>query len=327
MIRGPEDVMKLVDTLSVSTWTLTALGALFESRLVDQLAQARTLDELTAACPSLSHGQIERCLEVAIAEELVVEEGSKHRLADGVRPLLEPPLRTALPALMRATLMQALAFLDTSSGEKRITGWSHEDQRLLCSQGEASSMLAMMMKRRIVPALDGLAERLERPDGRFLDVGVGVGALAISMCRLFPHLRVVGVDVFDRALAIAREDVAAAGLGERIELRHSAVEQLEDEAAFDLAWLPSFFIPTAAASLPRLSKALRPGGWLLCAMTGSGGTPRETAANALVNELWGGATFGAPEAEALLHDAGFTSVRTLPNSDPSIAFVVARRPL
>ena len=40
--------------------------------------------------------------------------------------------------------------------------------------------------------LDDLSARLGRPEARFLDVGTGVGALAVAMCRVFPHLRVVG---------------------------------------------------------------------------------------------------------------------------------------
>jgi predicted O-methyltransferase YrrM len=48
------------------------------------------------------------------------------------------------------------------------------------------------------------------------------------MCRAFPQIRVVGVDPFDAALAIARENIAREGLAERIELRRSSVEELRD---------------------------------------------------------------------------------------------------
>jgi hypothetical protein len=62
------------------------------------------------------------------------------------------------------------------------------------------------------------------------------------MCRTFPHVRAVGIDPYDAPLALARENVAPANLSDRIELRRIVVQDLRDEAAFDLAWLPIFFL-------------------------------------------------------------------------------------
>jgi methylase of polypeptide subunit release factors len=79
-----------------------------------------------------------------------------------------------------------------------------------------------------------------------LDVGVGIAALAVAYCEAFPGLRVVGIDVFPRALELARTTVDDAGMGERIELRHQDVAQLEDRDKFCLGWLPAPFVPGAA---------------------------------------------------------------------------------
>src|SRR5258706_71544 len=83
--------------------------------------------------------------------------------------------------------------------------------------------------------LGDLAARFEK-GARFLDVGVGVGSLSIAMCRAFPQVRAVGLDVFEVPLGIARDKVARAGLADRIELRQVAIEDLKDEEAFDLVW-------------------------------------------------------------------------------------------
>ena len=116
------------------------------------------------------------------------------------------------------------------------------------------------------PMLEGLAERFGAAQGGvFLDVGVGVAELACAFCEAVPRSRVVGLDPLPQAIELATRTVAAHGLGDRVELRHQGVEQLDDEKVFDLAWLPLPFIPLAVVveGLARVRRALKPGGWLL----------------------------------------------------------------
>lgn len=314
-----------LDDLQLSTWTAAAVGALFESGVIDALGEPRTPEELAKRCRSLTAGQIRRCLDVAAVNGLVVRDGDAYRLVEAALPLLEQPVRIVVPADLRSALMQGLSFLDASGGDQPQVGWLHEDPRILRGQGEGSAMIVRMMKRRLVPELDGLGERLEGADGRFLDVGVGVGALAIEMCRTFPNVKVVGLDIHEPALAIARESVASAKLGDRVELRKLPIEELRDESAFDLAWFPSFFIPTAEAAAKRICAALRPGGWVVCALVGVGGTEKQNATWALIGELWGGVRLSTEEAVAMLREAGFSTVRELPSPAPGIAFVAGQR--
>jgi hypothetical protein len=61
-----------------------------------------------------------------------------------------------------------------------------------------------VLKQVITPRLPGLSERLEA-SGSFLDVGVGVAGLSIARSRLWPRLRVVGLDLWAPSLVIPRE--------------------------------------------------------------------------------------------------------------------------
>jgi cyclopropane fatty-acyl-phospholipid synthase-like methyltransferase len=70
-----------------------------------------------------------------------------------------------------------------------------------------------------VRRLAGLAERLNAPSASFLDVGVGVGVIAIEMCRAYPALRVVGLEPAEAPRREALGRIAAAGLSDRIEIR------------------------------------------------------------------------------------------------------------
>ncbi len=51
-----------------------------------------------------------------------------------------------------------------------------------------------------------------------LDLGAGTAQIPIELCRRLPEVRVVAVDAAESMLTVARGNVAAAGLAERIEL-------------------------------------------------------------------------------------------------------------
>ncbi len=58
------------------------------------------------------------------------------------------------------------------------------------------------------------------------------------------------------ALELAREQIAAAGLQQHIEVRAGVIESLEDAGGFDLAWLPTFFISRASLE-PAAERVMR----------------------------------------------------------------------
>lgn len=327
-LNTPLEVRALTSELSMATWTLAAIGALLESGLSEQLRHARSLEELAVGCPALSAGAIERCLGVAVAAGVVSTDGHTYQLAPGALPFSESPGRVALRGDIRSQLMQALALLDVAGGSGHAaSGWTHTNPTVLQAQGDASMAMVPLFKGHVVAGLGDLAARLERPGARFLDIGVGVASLAIAMCRAWPELHVVGLDSFDTPLALARQNVARAGLAERIELRKLAVQGLRDEAAFDLAWLPSFFVDAAVLpqALARVRAALRPGAWLLLAVSGVAGPERTRAVFALISQLWGGPAWSGAEAELLLKDAGFSNVRSVPGPASAPPLVVGQR--
>ena len=140
-------------------------------------------------------------------------------------------------------------------------------------------MAGRFLATEVVPSLDGLSTRFAQ-GGAFLDVGVGVGELASASCSDLPGARVVGLDPFPLALELARKTIEARGLVDRIELRPHGVEELSADREFDLAWLPTPFIPRQAVELglSRIFDALVPGGWLLIGgalwSPGSGARPQ-----------------------------------------------------
>ncbi len=229
----------LVTKLGSSAEALAALGAVLRLRMSGTEASS----------------EVEACLA-----EVVHALGLEETLAAAT----PAELGTALSPV-RALFLQALDLLNDPAREP---GWSYTDAELLESQGQTSAAFAGVFGETVVPALDGLGGRLEGPDATFLDVGVGVAGLTVAMCRVWPTLKAVGIDSWDPALVLARRNVAAAGLTDRIELRHQLVEDLADLNAYDLVFLPGPFLPPRVleSAVGRVREALRPGGWAVLAL-------------------------------------------------------------
>lgn len=241
-----------------------------------------------------------------------------------------------VPAEQLATLISEIrhhlaADLKLLHHDTRSTSWGYTDERFLQDVGDFARSHANALTLGAIPQLPGLTERLHKPGAAFLDVGVGVAGLAIGMAEQWPELSIVGIDVWEPALRLARQNVDVAGLGARIELRKLAAEELSDQERFDLAWLPSIFMPERimAAATERCFRALRPGGWVVHVFANSAGI-EDTSRRAfwrLRTVMWGGPLWTTAEAEELERASGFVDVRTLP-APPGvpIAMVVGRRP-
>jgi precorrin-6B methylase 2 len=256
----------------------------------------------------------------ARATELLEAVGLREPLAD---------VSTTDAAQFLAELRQAFA-IDSAMlyAASRGTAWGHDDPRLLQAAGDFSRGFARGLTKMVIPALDGLAARFAAPDAAFLDIGVGVAGIALELASAWPRLRITGIDVWQPSLALARANVAAAGLGDSIELREQGAESLRDEQAFDLAWLPLIFIPqsVAPAAMERALHALRPGGWLVAGFANiEAGDATSKAIWRLRTTTFGGPLWTVPEVEARLRTAGFVDVKLLPTPPGAPALLAARR--
>lgn len=104
-----------------------------------------------------------------------------------------------------------------------------------------------------IPALPHVREKLE--DGaRFADVGCGAGGALIKLAGEYPRSSFVGYDLFEGQVALARRNVAEAGLEGRIELRVAdAVKGLDE--TFDV--VSTFDVVHDAADPEGLMRGIR----------------------------------------------------------------------
>ena len=293
-----DPLMKSIHQLSVSVEALAALGAALRLHRSNAEADLRVRARLEAVLHAIDPPLAELCL------------GNR---ADYAGPLIE-------------TVFSQSA--DLLHNPERAPGWYHQDHLILQSQGQVSRL--------IVHNIDELAA--DRPDlrailrgsGAFLDVGTGAGWLALEAARIWPKLRIVGIDVWEPALALARDNVTVSEHGERIELKSQAVEHLDEPETYALAWFPGTFIPAeiTQTALERIYRALVPGGWLIFALWAlSDDLLAAAVANLRIVRSGGYPWLATDVADALLA-AGFVGIEAPPLGEPAspVAFVLGQRP-
>jgi len=236
-----------------------------------------------------------------------------------------PGLGTATPGQIASQAAAALHQASALAGGRGYD-WGTQSDEALVAQGRVSAQRAATVARLMLPAMRDLAGRLAGPDARLLDVGTGAGALAVAFAQVFPQVQVLGIDILDRALGLARQAIAASDVGARVTVRKQDVVEFADDAGFDLAWLPAPFIaePALHAGLPRVVATLRPGGWLIVGHGKFGGTPAEDALTRLKTLAYGGTPIGGAAACQLLRKAGLISVRTVPTPAGAPAITIGQ---
>ena len=317
-----------IAALSIPTWTLAALAASVESGLVAALDEPREVGDL-AQRTGLPVVVVAALVDVLATMELAERIGEHWVAGAQLEPVMRDPLLGLLRDDLRTTLLQSMDLVAKARHEPHaLGGWGHTDEDLLQAQGRLSAGAIPLLARALFPHVPGLLDRLGSDSGAFLDVGAGVAAVSIAMCRHFPSVRAVGLEPAEAPLALARRNVAGADLEDRIELRGQRVEELAEEEAFDVAWLPSSFFPTDvfATALTAVHRALRPGGLLLTGALDGSGADGAAAVTRLRLALWGGENVAPAEIIAMIEAAGFVDVTAVERQGGRLVPVHARRP-
>ena len=286
-----EELMSLVNRLLGNTQALAAVTARLR------------LDELGERGDPAVRAQLDRVV-AALGLEDALEK-------------LDERDRSGALSFAHSYLAQAVNLVEDPA---RAGAWTHSDPVLLNAQGTASGVVARLIEE----------AGLGSPDARILDVGTGVAGLAIALCTTFPQATVVGLDPWEPALAIGRENVEHAGLGSRITLLPTPIESFEDSEGFDLTWLPAFFIPEALleSAVARIFAVTRAGGALVIgARYGTADDPVAAAVDDLFTVRSGGSLATVEALAAHLDRAGFDDVHEAERTwAVPLRLVVGRRP-
>ena len=280
-----ENLMGEIARLGVAADTLAAIGA----RL------------------ALGEGGPDADPDVAAALDEVLD-------AAGVADLgaLPPPQRAAALTLSRLLLAQAT---DLAREPARPAGWAATDPLILDGYGRLSMMIPGLVAG-AAPELAGVRS--------FLDIGTGVGLLAVAAAGVWPGASVVGVDLWGPPPWSARGRT----LAERVTVREQDAAGLADVEAFDCTWLPTFFFrPEQVEAIARVVlRATRPGGWIVLGYTTQICDRLPRAASRLHTVRGGGQDLTEADAVSVLKATGWTAVRTLERRWPvPVDFVIGQR--
>lgn len=148
-----------------------------------------------------------------------------------------------------------------------------------------------------LPSLPDVDARLRKVGARVADIGCGHGYSAIGMARAYPAVTVDGFDLDVASVAAARENVAAAGLEDRVTIHRV------DAAALDTADFGEYDLVTAFETIHDMADPV-----------GALRTMRQLAAEdgvVLVMDERTGASLAEPsDVETLLY--GFSVLHCLP---------------
>ena len=224
-----------------------------------------------------------------------------------------------------APLLVEIEMAFVESGElfrepDRTAQWKIEDHDHLQAMGRASSnafdrILGLASTR---PSLQTAL------DGMFLDVGTGVGGIALRAAQTCPDLAIDAIDIWEPALRLAAANVAASEYSERIQLRRLDVTELDPGPRYTLAWLPTMFMQRSVIeqAIDRIAAALRSGSWLVLSVYTRPDDPFSAVMSSLRTLRGGGEVTDPAELEALLRARGFVDIDI--DVAPIATFVMGR---
>lgn len=140
------------------------------------------------------------------------------------------------------------------------------------------------------------------PDGTILDIGTGVGYIALPLAKRYPEATVYGCDIQEGMIVLLREDAAAQGIGNLtgIVMAPSSVGLPDDVADIIVMAQLHHELDAPEPLLAECRRLLRPGGTVAIVDWKDEDNGRSPAA---------GRRVPVATMRAQLSDAGFTDLR------------------
>lgn len=284
--------------------------------IFDTLAAGPLGPQDVAAAAGLAPRAVDVLLHGLAAVGILHKQGEAFALDPGAAPYLcaDSPETMASIVGHNLTLMRAWARLDTVL----LTGAPAPGPER--SERELRDFILGMenISRR---SSEDVAARIDLGDARrLLDLGGGPGTAALVFARRWPQLQCVVFDL-PGPVAIAAEQIAAAGLGGRVTTRAGDFDDDDPGTGYDVVYVSNIIhmmgLDETVALLRTCAGALVPGGRILLKDFFLEDDRVQPAAAAVFNVNMlavteHGKSYTRREAEALLAEAGFGPVSVVP---------------
>lgn len=152
----------------------------------------------------------------------------------------------------------------------------HEPLQHILGETEFSGLRLKVDRRALIPRpetellVEKVVALFPSAPATILDLGTGGGAIALALAKAFPTASVTAVDTSENALALARENAAALGLADRVDLFFSDwFTSVPIESRFELIVAnPPYLSETETLATPLEVRGFEP----LSALLPSGGS-------------------------------------------------------
>lgn len=141
---------------------------------------------------------------------------------------------------------------------------SEHDPEMLQALAHGTTPDVVMVVDHVLPLLPSVLDRLH-DGGAILEIGAGAGVHTLRYATTFPTSHLVALELDPPSIALARQRLDEAGVGDRVEIRHQDANELDDQGRFDLATMNLVLHETGEEDdwrnvIRRTFDALRPGG-------------------------------------------------------------------
>ncbi len=252
----------------------------------------------------------------AIREQ--IDAGARMALAEVVDVTDEEQLSLALVMVEMALSEAGELFRNPDRG----SNWEILDVAAMQAMGRASKSVFTRIQS-IAEAHPGLRKTFQ---GTFLDVGTGVGGIALEAARLCPDIRVDGIDIWEPALELARQNIAESPYADRVSVRNLDVSMLDEDRRYSLAWLPTMFLkrPIVEAALDRIARASVSDAYLVAGVYSRPDDPFLALMANLRTLRSGGEISDPADIKAMMEARGYVDIGT--SATPVATFVFGRLP-
>ena len=247
-----------------------------------------------------------------------IDDGLRLALGDAAMDLDDADIAPLLIEIEMALAESSELFKNPG----RTAAWQVADRQLLQAMGRASSNAFDR-----ILGLAGTRPSLRVAlDGVFLDVGTGVGGIALRAADTCRDLRIDAIDIWEPALVLATENIGASPHAGRIRLRRLDVTELPPGPRYTLAWLPTMFLKRSLIerAIERIAAASQPGGWLVAPLYSKPDDPFMAVMSSLRTLRSGGEVTETSELVDLLRARGYVDIEVDPA--PIASFVMGRLP-
>ena len=292
---------------------------------------------------SFAHHYVQVWCRAAYAFELLDwDEGSGYKLAPHMAVLLldhTDPQYVGGNVQFNAALYEDFLAFPTHLRTGEIWPMSAHDPWLLETIKNATKPDLPIITETVLPQAPDVLARLAQ-GGTILDIGTGAGFALVHYATRFPRARVIGLEIDQPSIELAKTEVAEAGLSHRIEIRDGDANYLKDESVYDLVTMNVTLHETGGPAayrrvLSRVYHALKPGGTLLVSELPYPDELTEYREE-LVYKVLSGLQFHEAlvgcgmitkgELRGLLKGADFANVRVASQPNPARIMILAERP-